>query len=45
MALTIKCPKHPKYNGRSSPLASCPQCQALSTIRTDALMERLEVKP
>jgi len=41
--LKIKCPRHPRYNGKLSPRASCPFCLAIHTLRLRAITDRLIV--
>ena len=43
--LRIKCEKHPRFTGTSSPRASCEQCIALRELRFSALGARLHVEP
>jgi len=35
MALKIQCRKHPKYNGKKEPLASCEGCQFVHALRLE----------
>lgn len=41
--LKLKCTRHPRYNGQSSPRASCEQCVTLHTLRLMALNRRLTI--
>lgn len=43
--LKLRCSKHPRYNGKHSPRASCQRCYEIWRIRNEALrgLVRLEV--
>lgn len=41
--LHLRCARHPRYNGASSPRASCWSCIALWEIRTRALKGHVEI--
>lgn len=43
--LRLKCLRHPRFDGRGSPRASCHQCIEIRNIRYAALAARLEVSP
>jgi len=42
--LTLKCPRHPRYNGKESPRASCQQCLFIYHARRDAAINRVQTE-
>lgn len=43
MALKLRCAKHPRYNGKKAPPASCEPCQYLYFTRVKALENHCQV--
>lgn len=41
--LKLKCPKHPRFAGKTSPRASCPVCIELYQLRLRAIREHVVV--
>lgn len=42
--LTLRCRKHPRYTGKESPKASCPQCMFLWQVRQDAAINHVQTE-
>lgn len=43
--LRVKCLRHVRYSGATSPRAACEQCIAIRDLRFRALAARLNVEP
>lgn len=42
--LTLRCRKHPRYNGKESPRASCLQCLFIYHARRDAQLNHVQTE-